>query len=129
MSWIDESQFLKLWYEKTQNPYFVWSAYMFFRKSNRPVPKWVLFYFDDSADRILQGKQPLEALEFQGGSGNSMLEDFFTSIEHVHIINEYAELLETRTKSQAQKILATKFGKDVSSIEHILRHAVQPELL
>ena len=127
MSWTDESQFLKMWYEKTQNPYFVWSAYIFFRKTNRPVPKWVLYYFDNSASNLLEGVKPLDALDFSRTDGNNMLNGFMNSIEHVHIINEYAELIETTSNTKAKEILAMKFGKDMSSIDEILVDAVQPE--
>ena len=125
MSWIDESQFLKMWFEKTQNPYFVWSAYSFFRKTNRPVPKWVLYYFDNSASNLLEGVKPADALNFTGEGGNSMLTAFFNSIEHVHIINEYAELTETESSSKAKEMLSKKYNKDLSSIEEILKDAVQ----
>lgn len=127
MSWTDESQFLKMWYEKTQNPYFVWSAYIFFRKTNRPVPKWVLYYFDNSASNLLDGIKPLDALDFTGDDGDNMLNGFMESIAHVHIISEYAELIETTSNAKAKQMLATKFGKDLSSIDEILIDAVQPE--
>ena len=128
MSWIDESQFLKMWFEKTQNPYFVWSAYVFFRKTNRPVPKWVLFYLDNSASNLLEGVKPVDALNFAGEGANSMLTDFLKSIEHVHIINEYAELIETESSIKAKNIVAKKYGKDLSSIDEILIDAVETDL-
>jgi len=127
MSWADESQFLKMWYEKTQNPYFVWSAFIFFRKTNRPVPKWVLYYFDNCAGSLLHGVKPLDALDFTKEDGSNMLNGFMESIEHVHIINEYAELIETTSDTKAKEMLATKFDKDISLIDEILIDAVQPE--
>ena len=127
MSWIDESQFLKLWYEKTRNPYFVWSAYKFFRNTNRPVPKWVLYYFDNSANELMQGAEPLEALDFISEDGNSMLKRFLHSIEQMHIINEYAELIESETKVKAKEILAEKYETSVTAIENILVDAIPRE--
>jgi len=124
MSWIDESQFLKLWYEKTRNPYFVWSAYKFFRYTNRPVPKWVLYYFDNSANELMQGAEPLEALDFIGEDENSMLKRFLRSIEQMHIINEYAELIESETKVKAREILAEKYETSITAIENILVDAI-----
>jgi hypothetical protein len=127
MSWTDESQYLMLWYEKTQNPYFVWSAYKFFRNTNRPVPKWVLHYFDSSANRLLQSADPLRALNFTGDEGGSMLTRFLQSIEQMHIINEYAELIESGTNIKAKEILAEKYQMSMSAIEVILREAICKE--
>ncbi len=127
MSWTDESQYLKLWYEKTQNPYFVWSAYKFFRNTNRPVPKWVLYYFDNSANSLLRGADPLSALNFTEEDGGSMLTRFFQSIEQMHIINEYAELIESGAKTKAKEILSEKYEKSMSAIEVILQDAIRQE--
>lgn len=126
MSWMDESHFLELWYEKTQNPYFVWSAYKFFRNTNRPVPKWVLSYLDKSANDLLQGKDPLASLDFEKqGEAKSILKSFYNSIEHVHIITEYAELIESQSSSETVKKLADKYQKPQEDIEHILMDAVR----
>ena len=127
MSWIDESQFLQLWYEKTGNPYFVWSAYKFFRNTNRPVPKWVLYYFDDSAEDLIKGLEPMKALNFVGEDGGSMLKRFRRSIEQMHIINEYAELIESNPKIKAMESLAEKYGTSISEIETILVDAIYRE--
>ena len=126
MSWMDESHFLKLWYEKTQNPYFVWSAYRFFRITNRPVPKWVLHYLDDSANDLLQGVEPLSALDFKQQGGNDILKKFYQSIEHVYIVTEYAEMIETESVAKAKEILAEKYQKSLPAIDKILLDAVQP---
>ena len=126
MSWMDESHFLKLWYEKTQNPYFVWSAYRFFRLTNRPVPKWVLHYLDDSANALLQGVEPLTALDFKQPGGNDILQKFYQSIEHVYIVTEYAELIETESPNKAKELLADKYHKSLPAINKILLDAVQP---
>jgi len=127
MSWMDESHFLELWYEKTQNPYFAWSAYKFFRNTNRPVPKWVLNYLDKSASELLLGKDPLTSLDFeQQGKAENILKSFYKSIEHVHIITEYAELLETRSSPDTIKLLSEKYRKPESDIEKILEDAVKP---
>lgn len=127
MSWMDESHFLELWYEKTQNPYFVWSAYKFFRNTNRPVPKWVLSYLDRSANDLLQGKDPLASLDFEKqGEAKSILKSFYKSIEHVHIITEYAELIESDSTSDTVDQLAKKYQKPREDIEQILKDAVQP---
>ena len=126
MSWMDESRFLELWYEKTQNPYFAWSAYKFFRNTNRPVPKWVLSYLDDSAHELLLGKDPLSSLDFEKEGQNNILKNFYRSIEHVHIITEYAELLETNSVTDSVQKLSDKYQKPISSIEKILKDAVQP---
>lgn len=127
MSWIDESQFLKLWYEKTRNPYFVWSAYKFFRNTNRPVPRWVLYYFDSTANELMQGAEPLEALDFVGEDGSSMLKRFLHSIEQMHIINEYAELIESETKTKAKELLAAKYETTIATIDNILVDAIPRE--
>ena len=127
MSWIDESQYLKLWYEKTGNPYFVWSAYKFFRNTNRPVPKWVLYYFDDSANALLQGGEPLEALDFVEEDGKTMLKRFLSSIEQMHIINEYAELIESESKTKALEILAEKYETTTDAIDGMLVDAIPHE--
>ena len=127
MSWMDESHFLELWYEKTQNPYFAWSAYKFFRNTNRPVPKWVLSYLDKSANDLLLGKDPLASLDFEKqGEAISILKSFYKSIEHVHIITEYAELIESNTPSDVLDMLSRKYQKPLSDIEKILKDAVQP---
>ena len=126
MSWMDESHFLKLWYEKTQNPYFVWSAYRFFRVTNRPVPKWVLHYLDNSANDLLQGVEPLKALDFKQPDGNDSLANFYRSIEHVYIVTEYAELIESESPSKSKEILASKYQKSLPAIDKILLDAVQP---
>lgn len=128
MSWMDESHFLELWYEKTQNPYFVWSAYKFFRNTNRPVPKWVLSYLDRSANQLLLGKDPLGSLDFdEEGQDKNILNNFYRSIEHVHIITEYAELLENHSADAALQILIEKYNKPQIEIEQILQDAVQLE--
>jgi len=127
MSWMDESHFLEMWYEKTQNPYFVWSAYKFFRASNRPVPKWVLKYLDAGASQLLSGMEPMNALEFAPASHKNILSEFYTSVEHVHIVTEYVELIETSNAITAKQLLANKYRKDVNAIEQILLDAVQPE--
>jgi len=127
MSWMDESQFLKLWYEKTQNPYFVWSAYKFFRNSNRPVPKWVLHYLDDSANDLLKGVEPLDALDFTQSDSKSILNEFYVSVEHVHIVTEYVDLLEKLEANTARQQLADKYQKSIAVIEQILVDAVQPK--
>lgn len=129
MSWIDESQFLKIWYKKTQNPYFVWSAYKFFRNTNRPVPRWVLYYFDNSANNLLRGAEPLDALSFVNQDGSNMRKRFLQSIEQVHIVNEYAELIESETNIKAKEILAEKYHKSFSTIETILVDAIPREEL
>lgn len=127
MSWMDESHFLELWYKKTQNPYFVWSAYKFFRNTNRPVPKWVLSYLDKSASQLLLGKDPLSSLSFEdSGSDQNILNSFYSSIEHVHIITEYAELIETHSSIDAIETLVKKYNKSQKDIEKILKDAVQP---
>lgn len=126
MSWMDESHFLELWYEKTQNPYFAWSAYKFFRNTNRPVPKWVLSYLDQSANGILQGKDPLASLDFEKQGQDNILKSFYRSIEHVHIITEYAEMIESQPVSEAIKQLSDKYQKPLTDIEKILKDAVQP---
>lgn len=127
MSWMDESHFLELWYEKTQNPYFAWSAYKFFRNTNRPVPKWVLSYLDKSAHDLLLGKDPLGSLDFnKQGQDKNILNSFYKSIEHVHIITEYAELIESQPSSDAIHLLTEKYQKPRSAIEKILEDAVQP---
>ena len=124
MSWIDESQYLKLWYEKTRNPYFVWSAFKFFRNTNRPVPKWVLFYFDDSAENLLKGIEPMKAMNFLGDDEGTMLKRFKRSIEQMHIINEYAELIESNQKTKAIEMLAEKYGTSTTEIDSILVDAL-----
>jgi len=124
---MDESQFLKLWYEKTQNPYFVWSAYKFFRNSNRPVPKWVLHYLDDSANDLLKGVEPLDALDFTQSDSKSILNEFYVSVEHVHIVTEYVDLLEKLEANTARQQLADKYQKSIAVIEQILVDAVQPK--
>jgi len=127
MSWMDESRFLELWYEKTQNPYFAWSAYKFFRNTNRPVPKWVLSYLDKSANNLLQGKDPLASLDFElKGESTNILQRFYQSIEHVHIITEYAELIESHSSSESLNKLAEKYQKPHAAIEQILIDSVQP---
>ena len=127
MSWMDESHFLELWYEKTQNPYFVWSAYKFFRNTNRPVPKWVLSYLDRSANDLLLGKDPMASLDFEKkGDSTNILKSFYKSIEHVHIITEYAELIESSPSTDTVKKLADKYHKSPEDIEQILKDAVQP---
>ena len=127
MSWMDESHFLELWYEKTQNPYFAWSAYKFFRNTNRPVPKWVLSYLDKSAHDLLLGKDPLGSLDFsKQGQDKNILNSFYKSIEHVHIITEYAELIESQPSTDAIQLLTEKYQKSRSAIENILEDAVQP---
>jgi len=127
MSWMDESHFLELWYEKTQNPYFAWSAYKFFRNTNRPVPKWVLSYLDRSANDLLQGKDPLASLDFEKqGDAKNILKSFYNSIEHVHIITEYAELVESHSSTDTVKALAGKYQRSPEDIEKILIDAVQP---
>lgn len=127
MSWMDESHFLELWYEKTQNPYFVWSAYKFFRNTNRPVPKWVLSYLDRSANDLLLGKDPMTSLDFEKkGNSTNILKSFYKSIEHVHIITEYAELIESSPSTDTVKKLADKYHKSPEDIEQILKDAVQP---
>lgn len=127
MSWMDESHFLELWYEKTQNPYFAWSAYKFFRNTNRPVPKWVLSYLDRSASNLLQGKDPMASLDFEKqGEAQKILKSFYKSIEHVHIITEYAELIESGSSSDTINRLAEKYHKPAEAIEQILKDAVQP---
>jgi hypothetical protein len=127
MSWIDESQYLKLWYEKTGNPYFVWSAYKFFRYTNRPVPKWVLYYFDNTAKELMQGTEPLEALDFLEEDGSNMLKRFLRSIEQMHIINEYAELIESETNVKARELLAEKYETTIATIDNILVDAIPRE--
>ena len=127
MSWMDESHFLELWYEKTQNPYFAWSAYKFFRNTNRPVPKWVLAYLDDSASNLLSGKDPLASLDFEKqGEAKNILKSFYISIEHVHIITEYAELVESNSTADTIEKIAEKYDKSYEDIEQILKDAVQP---
>ena len=127
MSWMDESHFLELWYKKTQNPYFVWSAYRFFRNTNRPVPRWVLSYLDKSANELLLGKDPLSSLSFEdNGKDKHILDSFYKSIEHVHIITEYAELIESQSASEAVQVLVKKYNKSQDTIEKILKDAVQP---
>ena len=126
---MDESHFLELWYEKTQNPYFVWSAYRFFRNTNRPVPKWVLHYLDDSANDLLQGIEPLAALDFKQENGNDILDKFYQSIEHVYIVTEYAELIENESATKAKEVLAEKYQKSLPAIEKILLDAVQPTIV
>jgi len=128
MSWMDESHFLELWYEKTQNPYFVWSAYRFFRNTNRPVPKWVLQYLDDSANDLLQGVNPLTALDFHQEGASNILNKFYQSIEHVYIVTEYAEITENEPAAIAKKMLSEKYQKSLAEIEQILMDAVKPAI-
>lgn len=127
MSWMDESYFLERWYEKTRNPYFVWSAYRFFRNTNRPVPKWVLSYLDKSANELLLGKDPLSSLNFEkNDKDENILKSFYKSIEHVHIITEYAERIESQNASDAVQSLVKKYKKTPDEIAQILQDAVQP---
>jgi len=128
MSWMDESRFLEFWYEKTRNPYFAWSAYKFFRNTNRPVPKWVLSYLDKGAGELLGGKDPMASLDFEEkGEYSNILQSFYHSIEHVHIITEFAELIESHSSIDTVKKLSVKYNKSLSTIEQILKDAVQPE--
>ncbi len=39
---------------KTRNPFFAWGAFMNLRGARRPLPEWLLAYFDDVAKAMLK---------------------------------------------------------------------------
>jgi len=53
-----------------------------------------------------------------------MLKRFKRSIEQMHIINEYAELIESNQKTKAIEKLAEKYGTSTTEIDNILVDAL-----
>lgn len=60
---------MRLGFEQTKNPLFVWDCYALCRRLNKPVPSWIFEYFDSVASKMMNrnnnaGKLP-EILGFK----------------------------------------------------------------
>jgi len=118
-------QKLKYLHKKDGNPLHLWEAYAICRKWKMEIPEWVLVYFDDCSENLLNIDRPNRASEeayramgFVTGSGTSP----FTEREQLPLITNIAlraeELKEQGKKSmEINKELAKEFPRAKKTIE------------
>lgn len=126
--------FLEIWrhrYKETGNPLYVWLAFQQARKLNFAVPQWVLNYFDETADNLLEISGGLgdttqaaiaEALGLKTDGGGSRFTRFNNEERNRQIYRRVQELKQNeqfRTNKKINEMIGVEFYLSPGAIQKI----------
>lgn len=125
------NSFKRTVFDKIKNPLIPWQIYLLCRKENVPIPKWVLKYFDDCANKLLDIKKPgknapslcYEAIGFKSNEPRTPWANLTIQMERLAAVNRYEELKnrcstkrKSKTKTEILEHVAGKFNIDSSTL-------------
>lgn len=126
--------FLEIWehrYKKSNNPLYVWLAFQQAHKLDLAAPEWVLDYFLNSADKLLEISGELgdktqaaiaEALGLKTDGGGSQFKRFRDEERNRQIYRRVQELRQDpqfRTNKEINEVIGKEFGLKPGAVQKI----------
>lgn len=126
--------FLEIWehrYKKSKNPLYAWLAFQQARKLDLTVPEWILDYFLNSADNLLEISGELadktqaaiaEALGLKTDGGGSQFKRFRDEERNRQIYRRVQELRQDPqflSNKKINEMIAAEFGLSSGSVQKI----------